>query len=79
MIGVTSYLKSNLGKILERHVFVLLYKYSMTHHLVTWWNSSYKYLDSAINQLVLLCHKIYEALEKGQDVLFYFIIFFSSL
>ena len=27
-------------------------------------DSGYKYLDSTINQLIILCHKIYESLEK---------------
>jgi len=42
----------------------------MAHNLLTWRNSGYKYLDSTVNQLAFLCHKIYEALENGQDVCF---------
>ena len=63
-------LLSNLSKILERHVFIALYDYCIRHKLLTWRNSGYKYMDSTINQLVYLCHKIYEALEKGEDVCF---------
>ena len=42
----------------------------MTHNILTWRNSGYKLMDSTVNQLVFLCHKIYEALENGQDVCF---------
>ena len=63
-------LLANLGKVLERFVFIVLYKYCMTHNLLTWRNSGYKLMDSTVNQLVFLCHKIYEALENGQDVCF---------
>ena len=60
----------NLGKILERLVFKHLYKYCIDNNLLTWRNSGYKPLDSTVNQLILLCHRIYEALEKGQDICF---------
>ena len=63
-------LLSNLAKVLERHVFMALYKYCIDHNLLTWRNSGYKYMDSTINQLVHICHRIYEALENGQDVCF---------
>ena len=42
----------------------------MENNLLTWRNSGYKQLDSTINQLVLLCHKIYQALAEGKDVCF---------
>ena len=63
-------LLSNLAKILERLVFNILYKYCIENNLLTWRNSGYKHLDSTVNQLVLLCHKIYEAMANGQDVCF---------
>ena len=61
-------LLSNIGKILERLVFMRLYEYCMNNGLLTWRNSAYKAYDSTTNQLIYLTHKIYEALDKGQDV-----------
>ena len=63
-------LLSNVGKVLERLVFIKLYEYCQANNLLTWRNSGYKPFDSTINQLVLLSHKIYEALENGHDVCF---------
>ena len=63
-------LLSNIAKILERLVFNVLYKYCMDNNILTWRNSGYKHLDSTVNQLVFLCHKIYEALAEGKDVCF---------
>ena len=58
----------NIGKVLERVVFVHLYKFCIEHNLLTWRNSGYKPLDSSINQLIFISHNIYKALEKGEDV-----------
>ena len=57
----------NTGKVFERVVFIQLYKYFQEHNLLTWRNSGYKALDSSMNQLVFITHKIYKALEAGQD------------
>ena len=57
-----------IGKVLERLVFKEIYMYCSDHNILTWRNSGYKPLDSSINQLVYLSHKIYEALGKGLDV-----------
>ena len=63
-------LLSNIGKLLERLVFIKLYEYCMMNNLLTWRNSAYKIGDSTINQLTYLVHRIYEALSQGQDVCF---------
>ena len=63
-------LLSNIGKILERLVFVKLYDYCMRNDLLTWRNSAYKARDSTVNQLIYIVHKIYEALANGTDVCF---------
>ena len=60
----------NIGKVLERLVFTKLYTYCKENNLLTWRNSGYKPFDSTVNQLIFLTHKIYEALEKGNDVCF---------
>ena len=60
----------NLGKVFERVVFNHLYKYCQDNNLLTWRNSGYKPLDSSINQLIFISHKIYKSLEKGEDVCF---------
>ena len=63
-------LLSNIGKILERIVFKQLYTFCETHGLLTWRNSGYKRLDSTVNQMIYISHKIYEALAKGEEVCF---------
>ena len=42
----------------------------MEHNLLTWRNSGYKSLDSFINQLTFIAHKIYKALENGEGICF---------
>ena len=61
-------LLSCVGKLLERIVFMRLYEFCITNDLLTWRNSGYKHQDSTINQMVFICHKIYEALSSGSDV-----------
>ena len=63
-------LLSNIGKILERLVFIKLYEFCLRHNLLTWRNAAYKAGDSTINQMIYLVHRIYQALEKGEDVCF---------
>ena len=60
----------NIGKVFERVIFIHLYKYCQDNNLLTWRNSGYKPLDSSINQLIFISHKIYQALEKGEDICF---------
>ncbi len=61
-------LLSVVGKLQERIVFKTLYEYCSQHNLLTWRNSGFKPKDSAMNQLLIVTHKIYEALENGNDV-----------
>ena len=61
-------LLSNIGKVFERVIFNHLYKYCQDNNLLTWRNSGYKPLDSSINQLIYISHKIYQSLERGEDV-----------
>ena len=63
-------LLSNLGKLLERIVFKKLYEYCKENNLLTWRNSGYKKLDSTVNQMIFISHKIYDALSKGEEVCF---------
>ena len=63
-------LLANIGKILERLVFIKLYEYCMRHNILTWRNAAYKVGDSTINQLLYLVHRIYQALERGEDICF---------
>ena len=60
----------NLGKVFERAIFNHLYKYCQDKGLLTWRNSGYKPLDSSVNQLIYIAHKIYQSLENGDDVCF---------
>ena len=63
-------LLSNIGKLLERIVFKQLYKFCESRGLLTWRNSGYKRLDSTVNQMIYISHKIYEALSNGKEVCF---------
>ena len=63
-------LLSNVGKLLERIIFKKLYEYCMANGLLTWRNSGYKRMDSTVNQMIYISHKIYEALSKGEEVCF---------
>ena len=53
-------LLSNFSKILEKHAFIAIYNYCITHNLLTWKNSGYKRMDSTINRLIYISHKIYD-------------------
>ena len=48
-------------------------KNCLDNNLLTWRNSGFKPLDSAMNQLLMVTHKIYMALEHGQDVIMVFL------
>ena len=63
-------LLSNVGKILERQVFMKFYEYCIKNGLLTWRNSTYKARDSTINQLSYIVHNIYDSLAQGLDVCF---------
>jgi hypothetical protein len=69
---VTNYrpisLLSIVGKVQEKVVFKALYDFCHKHMLLTWRNSGFKPKDSATNQLHIVTHQIYNALEHGNDV-----------
>ena len=66
-------LLSCTGKVLERIVFASLYEYCSGNNLLTWRNSGFKPFDSTINQLTFMVHKMYEALERGEDICLVFL------
>ena len=66
-------LLSNTGKAQERVVYMHLYKYLKRNNLLTWKNSGFKELDSAINQLIFITDKIHKALEEGKEICLIFL------
>ena len=66
-------LLSCVGKIQERIVYRQLYKYLKENNLLTWKNSGFKELDSAINQLLFITNNIYKALEDGKEICMVFL------
>ena len=54
---------SVLGKLQEIIVFKSLFKFLSQNKLLTWHNSGFKPMDSAMNQLILVTHKIYTAID----------------
>ena len=50
-----------------------MYDYCSSNDLLTWRNSGFKYLDSTVNQLLYIVHKIYASLELNHDVLMVFL------
>ena len=66
-------LLSCVGKIQERVVYQHLYKYLKENQLLTWKNSGFKELDSAINQLLYITDKIHKAIEAGQEICLVFL------
>jgi hypothetical protein len=71
-------LLSCTGKIQERIVFKQLYKYLIDNNLLTWRNSGFRELDSAINQLLFITDKIYKALESGNEICLVFLDVFKA-
>jgi hypothetical protein len=61
-------LLSVVGKLQERIVFKVLYRFLREQNLLTWRNSGFKPKYSAMNQLIMVTQKIYDALENGHDV-----------
>ena len=55
-------LLSCIGKVQERVVYLHIYKYLKENKLLTWKNSGFKELDSAINQLLAITDKIHQAI-----------------
>jgi hypothetical protein len=62
-----------LGKIQERIVFQKIYRYLKINNLLTWKNSGFKELDSAMNQLLFITDKIHRALEEGKEITLVFL------
>jgi hypothetical protein len=66
-------LLSCVGKVQERVVFRHLYSYLQNNNLLTWKNSGFKELDSAINQLLFITDNINKALESGKEICMVFL------
>lgn len=61
-------LLTSLSKIIEKIVFIRLYNFLLEIHFFSPFQSGFRPGDSTVNQLVLIVHKIYEALEQGKEV-----------
>ena len=61
-------LLSNVSKVFERLVYNQLYTYLVEGNLLTSKNSGFKKKNSAITQLISLCHKIYKGLDDNKVV-----------
>ena len=57
-----------LSKICEKIVFIRLYNFLLEIKFLTPFQSGFRPGDSTTNQLILISHKIYEALEQGKEV-----------
>jgi hypothetical protein len=57
-----------LSKICEKIVFIRLYNFLLEIKFLTPFQSGFRPGDSTTNQLILITHKIYEALEQGKEV-----------
>jgi hypothetical protein len=68
-------LLNNMSKIFEKVIYKSLYSYLSRNSLLTSLNSGFKKGDGAINQLIYITHKIYEELERKNDVHFVFLDF----
>jgi hypothetical protein len=66
-------LLSCVGKVQERVVYLHLYRYLKAENLLTWKNSGFKELDSAINQLLYITDKMHKALEEGKEICMVFL------
>jgi hypothetical protein len=62
-----------VGKVQEHVVYIHLYRYLKLNNLLTWKNSGFKELDSAINQLLFITDKIHKALEEGKEICLVFL------
>ncbi len=57
-----------LSKICEKIVFIRLYNFLLEIKFLTPFQSGFRPGDSTTNQLILITHKIFEALERGKEV-----------
>ena len=62
-----------MSKIMERIVYNTIYKFFKAHGLLSERNSGFKEKDSTINQLVHLCHQIYQGLDNAKDICLVFL------
>jgi hypothetical protein len=62
-----------LSKISEKIVFIRLYNFLLDINFLNPFQSGFRPGDSTVNQLILITHKIYEALEQGKEVRLSFI------
>jgi hypothetical protein len=58
----------SLSKIMEKIVFTRLYNFLLEIQFLNRFQSGFRPGDSTVNQLILIVHKIYEALESGKEV-----------
>ncbi len=66
-------LLSCLSKVMERIVYDALYTFFKANGLLSERNSGFKEKDSTINQLVHLCHQIYQGLDNAKDICLVFL------
>ncbi len=66
-------LLSCVSKIMERIVYNALYNFFKVNGLLSERNSGFKEKDSTINQLVHLCHQIYQGLDSAKDICLVFL------
>ena len=57
-----------LSKISEKIIFIRLYNFLLDINFLKPFQSGFRPGDSTVNQLILITHKIYEALEQGKEV-----------
>ncbi len=62
-----------MSKIMERIVYNAMYNFFKAHGLLGERNSGFKEKDSTINQLVHLCHQIYQGLDNAKDICLVFL------
>lgn len=62
-----------ISKVLERIVHSRLYTYCSENNLLTEKNSGFKPVDSTVNQLTSITHRIYQALDNKQDACLVFL------
>ncbi len=66
-------LLSCLSKVMERIVYNTLYSFFKANGLLSERNSGFKEKDSTINQLVHLCHQIYQGMDNAKDICLIFL------
>jgi hypothetical protein len=61
------YFRISISKICEKIVFIRLYNFLLEIYFLNPFQSGFRPGDSTVNQLILIVHKIYEALEQGKE------------